>query len=83
MVGEVTNIDYDNQKIHIKGRPQALGYDVLSVNAGSTPSVDLESPLLSTPDNDPGEHLPSYAIAPVKPISGFSAKWEEILQTQR
>lgn len=79
IVGEATSIDYDAQKIHIKGRPQPLVYDVLSVNAGSTPSVDLESPMLSTPDGDPGEHLPAFAIAPVKPICTFSSKWDEIL----
>lgn len=70
----MVKIDYDKQELYLKDRPDVVKYDILSVNAGSTPSVDLES--IGKPELD------DYAIAPVKPISNFSDKWEKILRVQ-
>lgn len=57
---EVTGIDLDKRSLRFRNRPD-IAYDVLSINTGSTPSLDV-----------PGaaEH-----VVPVKPINNFLSRW--------
>jgi len=65
--GEVNHIDTENKLIHLKdGRPP-LPYDVVSVDIGSSPKM-----MQSQTDT------PSKNVTPVKPIDGFSARWDKI-----
>jgi len=66
---EVTGIDRDAQTIQLKDRPD-LPYDILSINIGSAPTI-IESCAAAFSDGT--------SITPVKPIDGFSARWEKIV----
>lgn len=67
---EATGLDPSKKLIHCKdGRPP-IRYDVLSIDIGITPKALPSSLMLPT-------------ITPVKPITGFSARWELILQRIR
>lgn len=65
----VTHIDQENKKVHCEGRPH-IGYDVLSINTGSTPQV---------------ESVPGAAghVVPVKPIAQFNERWTALLERVR
>ena len=62
---EVTGIDLDRRVLRFRSRPD-LAYDVLSINTGSTPSLDV-----------PGaaEH-----VVPVKPINNFLSRWTGLVE---
>ena len=71
---EATGIDTKEKKIHLKGRP-SLPYDVLSIDIGSAPKPIAAIHELAHRDD------PSLAaITPVKPIDGFCARWDSILE---
>ncbi|MDX1667914.1 MAG: selenide, water dikinase SelD [Limnobacter sp.] len=61
----VTHIDRSNKKVICEGRP-AIGYDVLSINTGSTPQVSL---VKGAQEN----------AVPVKPIAQFNERWLALL----
>ena len=66
IVAEVQRVDPLSKQIHISGRPP-LSYDVLSINAGSTPD----------PIEVPGAQ---GRVIPVKPVSDFLLSWEQLKQ---
>ncbi len=61
---EVKGIDPVAQTLSLANRPP-VGYDVLSINTGSTPSIDDVS--------GAGDH-----VVPVKPINRFLGHWESL-----
>lgn len=65
----IVGIDLNAKEVQFDDRPP-LGFDVLSLDTGSTPDLSV-----------PGcaEH-----VTPVKPVSGFNARWEQLqLRLQR
>jgi selenide,water dikinase len=62
---EVIGLDRAKRKVLLRGRP-ALGYDVVSINIGSTPQVQRV----------PGA---AGAVVPVKPITQFNQRWLGLL----
>lgn len=62
-------LDLDSQQVQLVGRPP-LQYDVLSINVGATPTIS---------------QVPGAAdfTIPVKPISKFAGKLEQMVQTVR
>jgi selenide,water dikinase len=62
--GEVTGVDRISRQVQIKGRPP-LGYDLLSIDVGITPSLDGIA--------GAAEH----AIA-VKPVNTFAPRWKAL-----
>lgn len=63
---KVTHIDKDNKRILCENRP-AIGYDVLSINIGSTPQVH----------SIPGAQ---GVVIPVKPIAQFNQHWLRLIE---
>ena len=66
---EVTGIDPDARLVRCAGRP-AIPYDLLSVNAGSTP-------------NTAGVAGAAEHAVPVKPIARFASRWAALLERAR
>lgn len=66
--GEACGIDFDEQRVSVKGRP-SVGFDLLSIDIGSAPAAMKSG--LQTAD---------VPLTPVKPIDGFSARWDCILE---
>ena len=62
------SIDMDDQEIHLDRRPN-LGFDVLSLDTGSTPDVSVPGALEN--------------VTPVKPVYNFFARWQSILDRLR
>jgi selenide,water dikinase len=62
---EVIGIDLANRRLKFRERP-GLAYDVVSINTGSTPSLGV-----------PGAE---GRVVPVKPISNFLARWDQLVQ---
>ena len=63
---EVCGIDHENKRVLMKsGRPGAR-FDVCSVDVGITPSAEVSGS--------------SDHATPVKPVSGFNARWEAMLE---
>lgn len=60
----VQAIDLDGKKVHLPGRPP-IPYDILSINAGSTPD----------PKMVPGA---AGVVIPVKPVSQFLVEWQAL-----
>ena len=65
--GEAYGIDPEKKIIRIKGRPD-IPYDVLSINIGSAPKL-----------GDSAQQIQDSHVTPVKPIDGFSARWDYIV----
>ena len=65
----------DGGTVLLDGRP-GLRYDVRSVNTGSSPQLDAAA--RSTDGGGAG-----ITVTPVKPIDGFSARWDRILDRVR
>jgi len=61
-----TGLDLENKLVQLEGRPP-LRYDVLSIDIGITPAGG------GVPGAD------EYST-PVKPINGFSARWDSLVQ---
>lgn len=59
----VSGIDLQQQQVLFDNRP-ALGFDVLSLDTGSTPDLSV-----------PGSEL---HVTPVKPVSNFHARWQQL-----
>lgn len=75
---EACGIDRSAKRVRVRGRPD-IPYDVLSINIGSAPQLaeDSHDPVgqaVAVRDSGAGAR-----ITPVKPIDGFSARWEAIL----
>lgn len=67
VMGEACGIDIEKKRLQIRGRP-ALGYDLLSLDVGITPSIE-------------GITLAKGANAlAVKPISSFYPVWKDLLE---
>ena len=62
--GEVTGLNRKARTVQLRGRPD-LGYDVVSINTGSTPQMHVEG-------------AAAHAV-PVKPITGFQQRWLALL----
>ncbi len=58
------SIDMDAQEIDLAGRPN-LGFDVLSLDTGSTPDVSVPGALEN--------------VTPVKPVYNFFSRWQSIV----
>ncbi len=71
----VTAIDREEQRVICHARP-AVGYDLLSINIGSTPRLDHIQGI-----GDP-EALDAPVVA-VKPISTFQQRWLNLLERAR
>ncbi len=63
---EVVGLDTENKRLICRDRPD-LGYDVLSINAGSAPDISAV----------PGA---SANVTPVKPIDGFVDNWQNLCE---
>ena len=63
---EVIGLDAENNRVLCRNRPD-LGYDVLSINAGSAPDISA---------------VPGAAgnVTPVKPIDGFVDNWQNLCE---
>jgi len=59
------SLDMDAQEVCLEGRPN-LGFDVLSLDTGSTPDISVPGA---------GEH-----VTPVKPVYDFFSRWQSILE---
>ncbi|MDA1314007.1 MAG: selenide, water dikinase SelD [Acidobacteria bacterium] len=62
---EVVGIDLANRRLKFRERP-SLAYDVVSINTGSTPSLDVAGA--------------EGRVVPVKPISNFLARWDQLVE---
>lgn len=62
---EVVGIDPANRRLKFRERPD-LAYDVVSINTGSTPNLDV-----------PGAE---GRVVPVKPISNFLVRWNQLVE---
>lgn len=60
----VTSISLDTRQVHFDGRRPALGFDVLSLDTGSTPDLSVTGSR---------EH-----VTPVKPVHDFHARWQAL-----
>lgn len=67
---EAHGIDTKSKKVMLKGGRPPISYDVLSINIGSSPSMG------GVQDLD----YSAVSVTPVKPIDGFSRRWDEILE---
>jgi len=70
---EACGIDVANKRVLLAGRPP-LAYDVLSMDIGSAPQ-----PVPSKPA-DKAAAAATGEITPVKPIDGFCARWDAIVE---
>ncbi|MFK7994360.1 MAG: selenide, water dikinase SelD, partial [Granulosicoccus sp.] len=61
----MTSIDLEQRRVMFDDRP-ALEFDVLSLDTGSTPDLSV-----------PGS---SEHVTPVKPVSNFHARWQQLLR---
>jgi selenide,water dikinase len=66
---EVIGIDRGARLAHCRSG-RSLSWDLLSINVGSTPRIDLGA-------------AGSIHVVPVKPISGFNLRWLALLQRAR
>jgi selenide,water dikinase len=66
---EAVGLDRDGRRVLCRARPP-VSYDLLSINIGSAPRADLV----------PG--AAEHAV-PVKPITGFDARWRALLERVR
>jgi selenide,water dikinase len=62
---EVVGIDLAGRRLKFRERPD-LAYDVVSINTGSTPTLDV-----------PGAE---GRVVPVKPISNFLVRWDQLVE---
>jgi len=65
IAAEMTGIDLQAQVVHVRGRP-SISYDFLSLDTGSTPSLDV-----------PGA---AEFATPVKPVHSFVERWQSVLE---
>ena len=66
---EAVGVDTTQKLVQLNGGRPPVHYDVLSIDIGSTPSMDQSLTATSTQ---------SPSVTPVKPIDGFSARWDII-----
>ena len=62
---EVIGIDLLNRRLRFRERPD-VAYDLVSINTGSTPSLDV-----------PGAE---GRVVPVKPINNFLVRWKQLVE---
>lgn len=86
IAAEVDGVDWANKEIHFAAGPDGghrppLKYDLISVNVGSTPSLssmrEADAPTTALASE---ASLAEHGGTPVKPISGFSQRWDSTLQ---
>jgi len=65
IAAEMTGIDLTAQTVQLAGRP-AVSYDVLSLDTGSTPSLDISGA--------------AEFATPVKPVHSFVDRWQSVLE---
>jgi selenide,water dikinase len=80
---ESNGIDLVGKKVNLVGRP-SIGYDVLSINVGCSPRMTsgdsgYESVAVKGQKSAPS----TLAVTPVKPIDGFSKRWDVIVDKVR
>jgi selenide,water dikinase len=73
VVATVVGLDLASKTVLLAGREAPLRYDVLSIDVGCLPSPVPRDPVSRN----------ALAPTPVKPISGFSTRWEELVETIR
>ena len=61
----VERIDLQKKHVCLAGGRPPVAYDVLSINIGSAPQVQVDAS--------------KESITPVKPIDGFGARWDDLL----
>lgn len=66
---EACGLDTTNKLVILKGDRPPIPYDILSINIGITPKLDM--PGLAS--------AATSTITPVKPIDGFAVRFEELL----
>ena len=71
---EAIGLDTDAKRVVLKGRP-SLPYDVVSIDIGSAPK-----PIAAIHESTRRDDASVTAITPVKPIDGFCARWDSILE---
>ncbi|CAE7947457.1 selD [Symbiodinium sp. KB8] len=59
------SIDLQKKHVNLEGDRPPIAYDVLSINIGSAPRVQVDAS--------------TEGITPVKPIDGFGARWDDLL----
>lgn len=68
ILARANGVDRDQRLLLLEGRPP-LRYDILSIDIGIAPGMNLKST----------KHSKMDQVTPVKPIGRFSAKWNEIV----
>ena len=66
ILARANGIDREQRLIHLEGRP-SMRYDVLSIDIGISPGMVLKP-----------TQQEAMNVTPVKPISKFSAKWDQL-----
>eukprot|EP00435_Cladocopium_sp_Y103_P051983 s1777_g16.t1 len=66
----VEAIDVKQKQVLLSGDRPPIGYDVLSINIGSAPKVQCDAHATASGHN----------VTPVKPIDGFGARWDSLLE---
>ncbi|KAK3268150.1 hypothetical protein CYMTET_23329, partial [Cymbomonas tetramitiformis] len=77
---EATGLDLAGKRVILSGRP-AISYDILSINIGCSPQMcnGLASGYDAARLAGGGTSDGLDAVTPVKPIDGFSARWDAVL----
>ena len=71
ILARANGIDREQRLIHLEGRP-SMRYDVLSIDIGISPGMNL-------PSLNKQQNYATLNVTPVKPISKFSTKWDQIV----
>jgi selenide, water dikinase len=66
---EVCGIDTTKKMIFVKGDRPPITYDIVSINIGITPKLDVSG----------AAEAIEASITPVKPIDGFAVRFEQLL----
>jgi selenide,water dikinase len=69
ILARANGINREERFVHLEGRP-SMKYDVLSIDIGISPGMKLKSMQWEKS---------SLNVTPVKPISQFSAKWDQLV----
>jgi selenide,water dikinase len=67
---EACGLDVSARRVKVAGNRPDVPYDVLSINIGSSPSLAGMTAQSAHANN----------VTPVKPIDGFSRRWDAILE---
>ena len=67
ILARACGLDREQRLVHLEGRPP-LRYDILSIDIGISPGMHLKT-----------SQQEALRVTPVKPISKFSAKWDQLI----